>query len=134
ADTSELFRRLDALGSGEQEAVARAEYGDQLAKVAKVLGEDYYLNILAYPELWEDPDGRAKAVKDAVAAFAKQIVQNIRQVNDAHDLRFQVPLEALDRIQRRPSAGLDPASPPAGRSTRAQRRRAREQDQGGRAR
>jgi hypothetical protein len=106
ADTSELFRRLDAKGGGEQLAVAQVEYRDQLAKVADVLGDGYYLDILVNPGLWENPAERARAVVDAVAAFSEQIIDNIKQVNASQDLRFQVSLDALARAKRDQSAGL----------------------------
>jgi hypothetical protein len=106
ADTSELFRRIAAKGGGDQMAVAQVEYRDQLAKVAEVLGQDYYLDILARPDLWDDPAGRAKAVDEAVAAFVDQIIDNIKQVNAAQDLRFQVSLDSLARAKRDQSPGL----------------------------
>jgi hypothetical protein len=106
ADTSELFRRLARRGQRDQMAVAEVEYRDQLAKVAEVLGEDYYLDILARPDLWEDPAGRVEAVDRAVRAFAEQIVANIRQVNAAQDLRFQVSLDALARARRDPALDI----------------------------
>ncbi|MDR2566898.1 MAG: hypothetical protein LBC97_12760 [Bifidobacteriaceae bacterium] len=105
-DTSELFRRLERRGAGDQKAVARVEYHDQVAKVVEVLGEDYYLDILTRPDLWDDPAGRARAVEAAVAAFSEQIVNNIKQVNAAQDLRFQVSLDALARAKRDQAAGL----------------------------
>ncbi|MDR1634270.1 MAG: hypothetical protein LBS27_04990 [Bifidobacteriaceae bacterium] len=112
-DTSELFRRLESRGGGDQQAVARVEYRDQVAKVVEVLGPDYYLDILARPDLWDDPRGRARAVEAAVAAFSSQIIDNIKQVNAAQDLRFQVSLDALARAKRDQAAGLyDPTDPP----------------------
>jgi hypothetical protein len=86
--------------------VARVEYRDQLGKVVDVLGPDYYLDILANPDLWDDPSRRAQAVEVAIAAFEEQILDNIRQVNAAQDLRFQVSLDALARARRDQSAGL----------------------------
>jgi hypothetical protein len=104
--TSELFRRLARRGSSDQMAVAQVEYRDQLGKVADVLGEEYYLDIVLHPELWDDPDGRTAAVDAAVDAFIDQIVANIKQVNAAQDLRFQVSLDALARSKRDQSAGF----------------------------
>jgi hypothetical protein len=104
--TSELFRRLAQRGGGDQLAVAEVEYRDQLAKVAEVLGERYYLDILLNPRLWDDPRGRSAAVEAAVSAFLEQIIENIKQVNAAQDLRFQVSLDALARAKRDQAAGL----------------------------
>jgi uncharacterized membrane protein len=106
ANTSELFRRLERKGSADQKAVAQVEYRDQLGKVWDVLGEDYFGDIIARPDLWDDPAARIRAVTTAVEAFAEQIVANIRQVNAAQDLRFQVSLDALARARRDPAAGL----------------------------
>jgi hypothetical protein len=106
ADTSELFRRLGLRQAADQTAVARVEYMDQLSKVVDVLGQDYYMDILLRPDLWDDPGGRTRAVEEAVAAFGRQIIENIKQVNAAQDLRFKVSLDALARAQKDHSAGL----------------------------
>ncbi|MDR2253540.1 MAG: hypothetical protein LBD97_06755 [Bifidobacteriaceae bacterium] len=105
-DTSELFRRLARKGGGDQIAVAEVEYRDQVSKVVAVLGEDYYLDILTRPELWDDPVGRARVVEDAIEAFAQQIIENTKQVNASQDLRFQVSLDSLARATRDQTAGL----------------------------
>ncbi|MDR2380728.1 MAG: hypothetical protein LBE08_06080 [Bifidobacteriaceae bacterium] len=106
ADTSELFRRLARKGGTDQMAVAEVEYRDQLGKVVDVLGEDYYLDILMRPDLWDDPKQRAEAVEAAVTAFGQQIIENIKQVNASQDLRFQVSLDALARAKRDQANGL----------------------------
>ncbi|MDR3202797.1 MAG: hypothetical protein LBT54_06670 [Bifidobacteriaceae bacterium] len=96
-DTSELFRRIAKKGTGEQKGIARVEYRDQLGKVADLLGDDYYYDIITHPDLWDDPDARGAAVRDSIAAFADQVRDNIKQTNASQDLRFQVSLDALAR-------------------------------------
>jgi hypothetical protein len=135
-DLQELFRRLSAQSitaqtssSGQSAArrpspaalppaltgprrwavdeVLRVEYCDQLTKLAELLGQDYLLDILNRPELWDDPQGRAQAVTDAMTEFGERIIRDIKQVNADQAPRFQWSLDSLARALKG-----DP--PPAG--------------------
>jgi hypothetical protein len=102
-NSTELFERLEKKGTQQQARVAAVEYTDTLAKLNRALGSDYYLDILAKPALWEDPDRRLKEVRDAIGATQQQLIKNIRQVNASQDLEFQVALESLVGSMNTPS-------------------------------
>lgn len=91
----ELFARLDRKGGESQRGLAEVEYGDKLAKLAAALDSDYLLDILTHPNLWDDPDERAREVREASAAVSAELIDNIRQVNARRALHFQVSLDSL---------------------------------------
>lgn len=102
-NAEELFVRIDKRGTGQQGRIAAVEYADTFAKLNRALGEDYYLDILRRPDLWNDSDRRLAEVREALDATGKQLVQNIRQVNASQDLEFQVALESLVGSMNTPS-------------------------------
>lgn len=94
-NVSELFRRLAAKSDAQQRGIAEVEYDDKLARLARALGDDYLLDLLAHPRLWEDPDRRAREVQSALGAVDAQVIANIRQVNAHRGLVFEVALDGL---------------------------------------
>jgi hypothetical protein len=102
-NAEELFVRIDKRGTGQQGRIAAVEYADTFAKLNRALGEDYYLDILRRPDLWNDSDRRLAEVREALDATGKQLVENIRQVNASQDLEFQVALESLVGSMNTPS-------------------------------
>ncbi|GAA5036832.1 hypothetical protein GCM10025738_24330 [Microbacterium fluvii] len=91
----ELFSRLERKGDGDQRSVAAVEYGETLRRLTAALDRDYLLDIVRRPDLWDDPDERVAEVREAAAAVADQLVENIRQVNARRGLQFQVSLDSL---------------------------------------
>ena len=91
----QLFIRLDAKAGEDQSAIAEAEYSDKLARLVAALDRDYLLDLLARPDLWDDPDERIGEVREALDAVTTQIVDNIKQVNARKGLLFQVSLDSL---------------------------------------
>lgn len=92
---SELFARLEKKSTQQQKRLAEVEYANTIDKLNNALGEDYYLDIAAKPNLWSNPYERLKEVQSAVDAVDNQILLNIRQVNSAKDLDLRVGLEAI---------------------------------------
>jgi hypothetical protein len=95
ANVGQLFHRIRRTGTEQQVRIASIEYVDVLTKLERALGEDYYLDILRNPRLWENADARKQEVEEAVRATDDQLVANIRQVNASQDLEFKVALESL---------------------------------------
>lgn len=91
----QLFTRIGRTGTEQQAKMASVQYADVIGKLNRALGEDYYLDIVRNPRLWDDPDGRRREVEEAVVATDEQLVENIRQVNASQDLEFKVALESL---------------------------------------
>lgn len=91
----QLFARIGRTGTEQQAKMASVQYADVIGKLNRALGEDYYLDIVRNPRLWDDPDGRTREVQEAVVATDEQLVENIRQVNASQDLEFKVALESL---------------------------------------
>jgi len=94
-NTNELFVRLDRKGDEGQRATAAIEYGETLRKLTAALDQDYLLDILRNPGLWDDPAERIGEVRTAVSAFSAELVENIKQVNARRGLHFQVSLDGL---------------------------------------
>ncbi len=90
----DLFRRLSKRG-GNQTAVAAVEYTDTLKRLTVALGEDYYQDIKANPELWESPEERLGEIARAVQEVDKQLVENIKRVNSSRDLDFRSGIDEL---------------------------------------
>lgn len=99
-NVQELFRRT-AERLDEQEAkLAAVRYVDTLTKLNRALGERYYLDIEAHPELWSDPEERMEAVEAALNATGEQVLRNIRQVNASKDLIYQLSLDSLNSFSK----------------------------------
>ncbi|HSX68798.1 hypothetical protein, partial [Nocardioides sp.] len=94
-NVGQLFHRIRRTGTEQQVRIASIEYVDVLTKLERALGEDYYLDILRNPRLWENAEARQQEVEEAVRATDDQLVANIRQVNASQDLEFKVALESL---------------------------------------
>lgn len=94
-DVQELFRRIKSKGTAQQTRMAMIAYADTLKKLLIALEADYFKDIRDNPRLWENPEGRAREVWDAMAAVRGQVIENIRQVNASRDLEFQVALDSL---------------------------------------
>lgn len=95
SDAAELFRRLRTRADKQQRASAQSEYEDRLGMLAEALGEDFLLDVLTHPRLWEKPDERIRDAQEALDALDAQLLENIRQVNARRSLRFRVRLDNL---------------------------------------
>ncbi|MFT4263318.1 MAG: hypothetical protein QM572_08055 [Nocardioides sp.] len=111
-NSRELFERIRRRGSAQQARIAEVEYTDTLGKLNRALGEDYFLDILAHPQLWDEAEKRLDSVRQAVAATQGQLLRNIRQVNASQDLEFQVALESLLGTMDPPSIDSVYSHPP----------------------
>ena len=94
-NVQELFNRISKKGTVDQKRQVELEYAEKLPKLIEALGTNYYLDIIEHDDLWENPEERLIAVRVAVQAVEKQLVQNIRQVNASKDLEFQFALDSL---------------------------------------
>lgn len=94
-NVTELFRRLSSKSDAAQRAYAVTEYDDVLAKLAGALDEDYLLDVLVNPRLWDNPEERVAGVQGALRAVDRQLVDNIKQVNADRGLEFQVGVEGI---------------------------------------
>lgn len=94
-NVEQLFGRVDAKADSGQREIAEVEYADKLGRLVAALDEDYLLDLLANPNLWEEPDERIQEVRDALDALSAQLLDNIRQVNARKGLHFQVALDSL---------------------------------------
>lgn len=90
-----LFERLEKRGTNEQMTMASVKYAYLLEKLSFALGENTYLDVLENPGLWNDSSKKIEDSEKALNEVHKQIVDNIKQVNDSNDLDFRVALEAL---------------------------------------
>jgi len=110
ANVQELFERMDSRTDEQSARIAGVRYTDTLTKLNEALGQSYYLDIEAHPELWSDPDGRMEAVETAVNATGEQVLRNIRELNSSRDLIYQLSLESLvnraERSKGNPELGI----------------------------
>ena len=114
--------RLDAAlprisGDPQQLRLLVARYADTLTKLASLLSEQYYGDLLRNPDYWSEPQLRIAEVKNAIAAVDQEVLENIQQLSESRDIEFGVALDSLTRFQR--SAKLsdaygDPAPDPRG--------------------
>lgn len=90
-----LFERLNKKGTNEQLIMASVKYAYILEKLSFALGEDTYLDVVNNPGLWNDAEKKVKDSERALNEVHKQIVENIKQLNDRNELDFRVALDAL---------------------------------------
>lgn len=90
-----LFERLAKKGTNEQLIMASVKYAYILEKLSFALGEDTYLDVVQNPGLWNDAEKKMKDSEQALNEVHKQIVENIKQLNDRNELDFRVALDAL---------------------------------------
>ncbi|WP_438352197.1 hypothetical protein [Microbacterium sp. CJ88] len=95
ANVPELFRRLQSRADDGQRGIAAVEYDDKLRRLSGALQRDYLLDIQTRPDLWDDPEERAREVEAALGAVSEEVVANIKQVNARRALHFQVSLDGL---------------------------------------
>ena len=96
-DACRLLERIESKQDSQAARLAAVNYTDILGKLNKALGEDYYLDILAHPRLWNDPEGRLAAVVAATEATKDQLLKHIQQVNASRDLEFSTAIDSLMR-------------------------------------
>lgn len=94
-NVQELFRRMVDLQDGQSAKLAAVRYEDLLSKLNRALGEKYYLDLEANPELWSNREERMGAVETALNATGEQIIRNIRQLNGSRDLEYQLSIGTL---------------------------------------
>jgi Tfp pilus assembly protein PilN len=94
-NAQELFKRISSKLDTQAGRLAAVNYTDTLGKLNKALAPDYYLDIVAHPNLWENSEKRLAEVARAVEATDAQIIQNIRQVNASQDIAYSVALDSL---------------------------------------
>lgn len=95
--SQELFKRVEAKSGSQAHKLAAVNYTDTLMKLNKAVSEDYYLDILIHPQLWDRPEMRLKAVEKAVIATSNQLLTNIKRVNASHDVDYAVVLNSLSK-------------------------------------
>ncbi len=114
---AELFSRARQQDDPQQLRLLVARYADTLTKLASLLSEQYYGDLLRNPDYWSEPQLRIAEVKNAIAAVDQEVLENIQQLSESRDIEFGVALDSLTRFQR--SAKLsdaygDPAPDPRG--------------------
>lgn len=95
--TQELFKRLDKSGAVSQKLMAEVEYVDRFNKLNTALGEQYYIDYVNHPDLWNDVRTRKTNVETALTRMQEQVLQNIREVNASQDINIKVMLDSLLR-------------------------------------
>jgi len=95
---SDLFARAQQ-GPEQQQRLLVSRYAETLTKLASLLSEDYYGDLLTKPGYWSDPEQRIAQVLGAVDAVDREVVENIRQLSESRDIEFRVALESLTRPQ-----------------------------------
>ena len=71
------------------------QYADQLTKMARILGSDYYMHMVRHPQTWVNVDERIQLVKDALKALNEQVLENIHQINENREFEFKVALQSF---------------------------------------
>lgn len=89
-----LFQKIDKKAP-EKRGIAEVEYKDKLSKLVSLLDEEHYINMVKYPEQWEEPDSMISDIRVATDSVYEEIMKNIRQVNASKDLDFKVALGTL---------------------------------------
>lgn len=90
-----LFERLEKRGTDEDLTMASVKYAYILEKLSFTLGEDTYLDVVKNPGLWNNSEKKIQDSEKALNEVHRQIVENIKQVNDSNELDFRVALDAL---------------------------------------
>lgn len=93
----EMFARVKSKLDNNTGRIAAVNYLDIFSKLNKALGEKYYLDISKNPQFWNNPQERLSAVRAALDATAKQLIENIKQINASQDIEYSVAIEALIR-------------------------------------
>lgn len=96
-----LFERLEKKGTNEQLTMASVKYAYILEKLSFTLGENTYLDVVQNPGLWNESERKIQDSEKALNEVHKQIVENIKQVNDSNELDFRVALDALLSVSER---------------------------------
>lgn len=91
----ELFYRLKKKGTNDQLMTASVTYEDLLKKLLYIMDEDHYMDVVAHPDLWNNPAVKKEQSLDAVQAVEEQIVKNIKRLNDSQELDFTITIQAL---------------------------------------
>lgn len=91
----ELFYRLKKKGTNDQMMTASVTYEDLLKKLVYIMDEDHYMDVVANPDLWNNPAVKKEQSLDAVQAVEEQIVKNIKRLNDSQELDFTITIQAL---------------------------------------
>ena len=96
-DNLELL--TDALERNQSDSGQRikleVQYADQLTKMARILGPDYYMHMVRRPHAWFDVDERIQLVKDALKALNEQVIENTHQLNENREFEFKVALHSF---------------------------------------
>ena len=78
-----------------QRVKLEVQYADQLTKMSRILGPDYYMNMVRHPQTWANVDERIQLVKDALKALNEQVLENIHQINENREFEFKVALQSF---------------------------------------
>lgn len=94
---SELFNRLNRKGKAttQSQRLAEQSYLITTRKLNEALGEEYFGDIVAHPNLWEDSEKKAERVLEALSSVNRQVIDNIRQVNASKELEFRIALDTI---------------------------------------
>lgn len=71
------------------------EYTDRLKKMNRILGPDFYMAMALRPKEWPNVSERIRMVKSALASLDREILANIRRVNEDRELDFRVALHSF---------------------------------------
>lgn len=95
SNTRALFQRLRANSEDNDRQIAEIQYEEKLGKLAAGLDQNYLLDVLTNPNLWDNPDQRASDVQVALEAVNSELLNNVREVNALRSLKFEVALDQL---------------------------------------
>lgn len=91
----ELFSRIDKKKAGNSRAIAQVRYLNAFKKLNEVAGKDYFADIVNNPNLWDDSELKVAETLKAIKSLDKQIIDNIRQVNNSKEIDFKIAVDTL---------------------------------------
>lgn len=91
----ELFKRIDRKKSKQNREIAQVRYLDITRKLNSTLSKDYFEDIVRNPSLWEKSDEKIASVLTALKSVDRQVIENIKQVNNSKEIEFRVAVDSL---------------------------------------
>lgn len=71
------------------------KYTDSLDRLNRVVSEEYWGRIVKTPQDWSNPSERLNNIKEAIEIIEKDIINNIKRVNDDLSLDFDLDLKII---------------------------------------
>lgn len=88
----DLFDKLEDSGIHSEYEI---DYARNISKLASILGESYYINVVKNSDQWNDSESRIQKVRETLTSMTQKTSTDIRKVNAANDFELNVILETL---------------------------------------